>query len=68
MEIDKAKLQKLIKEYFNGNVPAAVQNAVNSASAEDIKKAEKIMGDKAKLNAVLNSEKAQEYLKGLNGK
>ena len=39
MEIDKAKLQKLIKEYFNGKVPAAVQNAVNSASAEDIKKA-----------------------------
>ena len=45
-----------------------MQNAVNSASAEDIKKAEKIMGDKAKLNAVLQSEKAQEYLKGLNGK
>lgn len=68
MEIDKAKLQKIIKDYFNGKVPAAVQNAVNSASAEDIKKAEKIMGDKAKLNAVLQSEKAQEYLKGLNGK
>ena len=68
MEIDKNKLQQLIKEYFNGNVPAAVQNAVNAASDRDIKKAEKIMVDKSKLDAVLKSEKAQEYLKGLNGK
>lgn len=68
MEIDKNKLQKLIKDYFNGTVPPAVQNAVDSASGEDIRKAEKIIEDRAKLNALLKSEKAQDFLKGLNGK